>query len=223
VGTDDGRIKVVGTACLECTLTSPSKTATASLHVLANTGCFLRLDACGKSKHLFTLEATGGDTITSCCPLAHTPFVFVGCASGTFRTVGLMDATGELVGPARPVESMRWMGLTMSPDELEVSEDSELQEIQCMHSSEDDVRVLLRHEYNTVTLVSVSSKLVRGSVSRLSKVTRTKRRFRRDAAPACTARRTPLCPFCLLRERSGAKTCALACGAAHSEARDERK
>jgi hypothetical protein len=169
VATTDGRIKLVGTACIDRTLQSPLRTATISLHVLPNTGCFLRLDVQGtlelwsipKRKCLVALEPPStADNVTACCPLTHTPFVLVGCGSGALRVVGLLNSADELVGPARPVEGLKWMGYEMLYDELKVPQDSELQEIVCMRYGESDVEVLLRHETSHVTALSMASREV---------------------------------------------------------------
>ena len=160
----------MGTACIDRTLTSALATATLSLHVLPNTGCFLRLDVLGtlelwsipQRKCVFTLDPPDvADNITACCPLTHTPFVLVGCGSGALRVVGLLNAAEELVGPSRPVEGLQWMGYEMLCTEMNVPEDSELQEIVCMHYGELDVEILMRHESTMVTALSMADREVR--------------------------------------------------------------
>lgn len=74
--------------------------------------------------------------------------------------VGLLNGADELVGPARPVEALQWMGYEMQVAEMNVPEDSELQEIVCMRYGEHDVEVLLRHEYSTVTALSMADREV---------------------------------------------------------------
>lgn len=74
--------------------------------------------------------------------------------------MGLLNAAGELVGPSRPVEGLEWMGYEMLYEGLKVSEDLELQEIACMHYGEHDVQVLLRHENNMVTALSMAGRQV---------------------------------------------------------------
>ena len=53
------------------------------------------------------------------------------------------------------------MGYEMLCTEMNVPEDSELQEIVCMHYGELDVEILMRHESTMVTALSMADREVR--------------------------------------------------------------
>lgn len=165
VGTRDGRIKLVGTAAVERTLISKRRSATVSLNVLPNTGCFLRLESSGHlelwsirlCKCLCTLSADVGDPIVSCCPLLNSPFALLGLGSGSLQCCAFVNAAGEHVGPTRPIEGLQWMPFTVPTDDINIPDDSELQHVASMQRCDGEFRVLLLHEYQTVTAMSLAS------------------------------------------------------------------
>lgn len=155
----------MGTSAVERTLISNRRNATVSLHVLPNTGCFLRLESCGhlemwsirQCKCLCTLSADIGDPIISCCPLLNSPFVLLGLGSGTLQCCAMVNAAGEHVGPARPIEGLQWMPFTVSTADIHIPDDSELQYVTSMQRCDGEFRVLLLHELHTVTAMSLAS------------------------------------------------------------------
>eukprot|EP00892_Ulva_mutabilis_P003042 jgi/Ulvmu1/12739/UM095_0044.1 len=178
VGTRDGRIKLVGTAAVERTLVSERLTATVSLHVLPNTGCFLRLASCGTLELwsirdcacLCTLSAEVADPIVTCCPLMYSPFALLGTGCGTMRCCALVNSAGEHVGPARPVHSLVWMPFQMTTADLHIPDDSELQHVTSMQRSDGEVRALLLHEFHTISAISLVSGQVIGQLGQPSAI-----------------------------------------------------
>jgi hypothetical protein len=169
VGTSDGRIKLLGTGCMEVTLTSPEQTATKSLHILANTGCLLRLDTAGgvdlwsisTARRVQHLMPPPGDAITVLCPLPHDPYVLAGCRSGALRVLGLVGATSEPSTPASTVTGLRWMHYTAQPEDLGAPDDCPVGQIAVTNDSSGHVRVALLHEGHAVTLWALHSRQVR--------------------------------------------------------------
>jgi hypothetical protein len=169
IGTSDGRIKLIGTSSTEITLTSESSTPTASLHILPNTGCLLRLDTLGSlelwsittSQCEATIFAPADDSITTCFPLPHDPYLLLGCSSGAVRVAGLLSASGDPLGPARPAAHLRLMPLILSPDVLNVSEDCPVVGLQTMETRQDGLRLMLLHEWLGVTIFSFQMQKVR--------------------------------------------------------------
>lgn len=159
----------MGTAAVERTLVSARHNATVSLHVLPNTGCFLRLESCGHLELwsiracacLSTLSADVADPIVSCCPLVNTPFALLGTGSGLLRCCAFVNAAGEHVGPARPIQALQWMPFQVTTSDLHVPEDSELRNVVSTQRSNGEVRALLLHEFHTVTAMSMASGNVR--------------------------------------------------------------
>lgn len=155
----------MGTAAVERTLVSKRRSATVSLNVLPNTGSFLRLESYGHlelwsirlCKCLCTLSAEVGDPIITCCPLLNSPFALLGLGSGSLQCCAFVNAAGEHVGPTRPIEGLEWMPFTVPTADINIPDDSELQHVASMQRSDGEFRVLLLHEYQTVTAMSLAS------------------------------------------------------------------
>lgn len=194
IGTADGRVKVIGAASTEATLTAPTRTATASLHILPNTGAFLRLDADGTlelwsvpRQHLTdALPALENDTPTACHLLPHDPYVLLGCASGALRAVAVLDADCEPLPPARPAGALRQMPFAALPDALGVPEDSPVLSVQTMDGGVGGLCALMLHEWQGVTVYSLHKRSVR-TPQHCDQCKRPSARMRRAAVRLCSA------------------------------------
>jgi hypothetical protein len=170
IGTSDGRVKLVGVASTEATLTSAARTATASLHTLPNTGCFLRLDVAGTLELwsiarlvcAATLAAPGADAFTACHPLPHDPYVVLGCTSGALCVAGLLDGCGEPLAPAKPAARLRMMLFAVAPDALGVPEDTPVVSVHATEGGPGGLCALVLHEWRGVTIYSLHKRAVRG-------------------------------------------------------------
>lgn len=173
IGTDDGRIKLVGAASTEATLIAPAATATASLHILPNTGCLLRLDTAGtlelwsvpEAKCKCTLVAPGGDAFTVCHPLPHDPYALLGTAGGAIAVVALLSGAGEPLGPARAAEGMRVMPFALPADTLGAPEDTPVAALQSTEAAGSGLQVLVLHEWHGLCVYSFDQTKVRARQS----------------------------------------------------------
>ena len=133
----------------------------------------LRLESCGHLELwsvrdcvcLCTLSAEFADPIISCCPLLNSPFALVGLGSGTLQCCAFVNAAGEHVGPARPIQALQWMPFQVATANIHVQDDSELQHVTSMQRRDGEVRALLLHEFHTVTAMSMVSGEVRSPSS----------------------------------------------------------
>jgi hypothetical protein len=168
IGTCDGRMKLIGANSSEATLTAPAPTATASIHILPNTGCLLRLDTSGhlelwsiaESKCPSRLSAHN-DIITVCHPMPHDPYALLGTASGAVLVAGLTSQAGEPLGPARAASGMTIMPLSLSAEVLGAPEDTPVVTLQSSECVASGLQVLVLHEWHALCVYSFDSKKVR--------------------------------------------------------------
>ena len=186
IGTADGRIKLVGASSTEATLAAPQASATASLHILPNTGCLLRLDTVGtlelwsvpEATCTCTLTASHGDAFTVCHPLPHDPYALLGTAGGAVAVVGLLSGAGEPLGPARAAGGMAVLPFALSADALGAPEDTPVAALQSSEAAGTGLQLLVLHDWHGLCVYSFDQKKVRSQPlrSRAAAVTALRRR-----------------------------------------------
>eukprot|EP00879_Flechtneria_rotunda_P011333 GHRR01011838.1.p1 GENE.GHRR01011838.1~~GHRR01011838.1.p1 ORF type:complete len:1352 (+),score=605.93 GHRR01011838.1:400-4455(+) len=134
VGTQDGRIQVIGRDGVEQALSCRSHEATQQLLFLINRGGIVRLNQAGilelfgadpagcdteedSSKPLHTL-AVQDDKVCRLALLHREPYLLLGCSSGIVRVCGLVNASGVPVAEARQVRGLILMPYFISPQKL---------------------------------------------------------------------------------------------------------
>jgi WD40 repeat protein len=171
VGSLDGRIKLLGTSCVEMTLTAPEQSPTKSLHVLPNTGCILRLDTLGdvelwsipNSSRVQCLRPPRGDAVTVLRPLLHDPYVLTGCRSGSLRVFGLVNALQEPSSPASPVSGLQWLPYVALPEDLGAPDDTEVLALDVANDAQGHLRVAMLHAGHAVTVWALHTRQVYGA------------------------------------------------------------
>jgi hypothetical protein len=161
-------MKLIGAKSTEASLTALVPTATASIHILPNTGCLLRLDTSGHLE-LWSIPdrrcpsriSAHNDTITACHPMPHDPYVLLGTASGAMLVAGLTSQAGEPLGPLRAAAGMTIMPLALSAEVLGAPQNTPVVTLQSAECGASGLQVLLLHEWHALCVYSFSSKKVR--------------------------------------------------------------
>lgn len=169
LGTTDGRLKLIGAASTEVTLTSEARTYTASIHILPNTGDVIRLDDDGRielwsmdsMECVASLPPPHDDVVTVCLPLPHDPYLLLGCRSGAVNVVGLLGSDHAPLGPTRSAHFLSQMPYVIEPRRLGIEEEAPIVDMRVMESQVEGTNIVMLHEWQAVTVFNLDSSSVR--------------------------------------------------------------